>query len=216
MDPTFASDLESLVTLYVEVKKLILEAEELDARLESNIAVFKEQRDALDHLMRAFGKMFSDGSSTDTKYLLHQIDKAKGHLYRAAFDALDGIVVSSSARIREEYLKDISPGAIQSVMPEYWNDYLPRLEKLRDDAAHHRAKKDVGDLCGDNFTGYKITAFEVLSICNNISSKLSALREYEQRLTENEARINKRTLFYKYIYPIVLIVLGVLFGKILG
>lgn len=53
MQPAAESQLCELVSLYTKTKRLVLLAEQLDTESKSNIAIFKEQRDALDHLMRA-------------------------------------------------------------------------------------------------------------------------------------------------------------------
>ena len=62
-------ELERLVEIYVRTKELILDAEGIDEEARATITVFKEQRDALDHLMRFFAEAFNDkGRENSTEY----------------------------------------------------------------------------------------------------------------------------------------------------
>lgn len=89
-------DLKTLADLYVQAKALILYSEEVDPDSRSNLQVIKELRDAFDHLMRVIvarvGTQAPDGAS-DPDYASRNIHKSIGHIYRAAFDALDGTVL---------------------------------------------------------------------------------------------------------------------------
>jgi len=85
--------LRAVADLYIQAKALILYSEEVDPESRSNLQVIKELRDAFDHLMRVIvarvGNQTSPGA-TDPEYCSKNIQKAIGHIYRAAFDALDG------------------------------------------------------------------------------------------------------------------------------
>lgn len=147
----FEARLRELVELYLSVKRWILDAEELDARLESNIAAIKEMRDALDHLMRFIARYLEAKPEEHQEYLNLQIQKAHGHIYRAGYDSLDGVIASVLVRIQEEYLADLPPESIRDVLPEYWREYRPRLEEIRERAAGYRAAKDIGEVNGERF-----------------------------------------------------------------
>lgn len=172
------SSLQEILRVYTTTKRLVLRAEELDAENRSNISVFKEQRDALDHLMRALAKHL-EGSEQDD-YIPLQIDKAKGHLYRASYDSVDGIVVSTKIRI-EEMLKGVSNESISAVLPSYWSEILPRIDSISEKIAQHRELKDVGDLTGDHLDEYLRDAEDLSDIGHRIASCIHAMQEHGKR-----------------------------------
>ena len=79
-----------MVSLHIYTKKYLLIAEEIAEKGEIFIQPLKEQRDAFDHLMRCYGVYFSHqetvGGENLEKYVLINLDKACGHIYRAFFD----------------------------------------------------------------------------------------------------------------------------------
>ena len=92
------AQLEVLASLYMQAKSLILYSEEVDPDYRSNLQTIKELRDAFDHLMRIIVERFSDdksalGDTSGTEYFQKNIQKSIGHVYRDAFDALDGAVM---------------------------------------------------------------------------------------------------------------------------
>lgn len=210
----YADEIRELVELYAQVKKFVLRAEELDARLESNIAVIKEQRDALDHVMRFMGRFLRGDSEEDEerdRYVTLQIDKARGHLYRAGYDSLDGIIASVMIRIKEEYLKDVSLDSIRDVMPEYWTEYLPRLDEIKLKAGEHREQKDIGDSNGESFAAYQDLALNALEISVAIRDKRKALSEHGSQLK----RKHRRELIIRVGVSIVSVVVGAIIGRLL-
>lgn len=112
--PTLHRDipgLRALADLYVQAKALILYSEEVDPDSRSNRQVIKVLRDALDHLMRVIVARVGTQAPTDAadpEYTSRNIHKAIGHIYRAAFDALDGTVLS--LRVRNEGQRALSLG----------------------------------------------------------------------------------------------------------
>ena len=91
---------EKALGIYVQTKALIITAEETDPKVSSSIAIIREQRDALDHLMR----VISDGYAQQPRgvaYCQENTEKAIGHFYRAAYDALDSLAISLNSRLRQ-------------------------------------------------------------------------------------------------------------------
>ena len=215
---THSKELLRLVELYVTVKSFILKAEELDARLESNIAVIKEQRDALDHIMRFIGRCLQSDfecKEEDEEYLSLQIDKACGHLYRAGYDSLDGIIASVTVRIREDYLKDVPLASIRDVMPEYWSEYVPRLDEIKLKAGEHREQKDIGDSNGESFAAYQELALDALRIDNAIRDRRAALQDHIGKAEDDADRKKKKEWKVRYLIPIIASVVGALAGWLL-
>src|SRR6185503_19343100 len=102
--------LKEVVSIYSKAKQMILLAEELDPSFRSNIMVIKELRDSHDHFMRLFDELLSSHPPDET-YLLAQLDKSRGHIFRAGYDAIDGIVVSYKIKVANA-MKGVSTGAI--------------------------------------------------------------------------------------------------------
>lgn len=147
---TDIEQLKKLAELYVQAKGLILYSEEIDPESRSNLQVIKELRDANDHLMRVVAARLADNppvASKEESYCSNNLDKAIGHVYRAAFDALDGTILSlreKVAKILGEYPSEV----IKDVIPDYWQIRI-NLDKLTNRIAVNRASKDIGaDVCG--------------------------------------------------------------------
>jgi hypothetical protein len=136
----FAEALRNVKALYAKTKGYILRAEEIDPSLRSNIAVFKEQRDGLDHIMRAVSEYLDKGSAGDKDYVCKQFEDAQGHFYRAAYDALDGMGISYKLRINQV----VSKFSIQAILTGY-PDYasaLDAIDAVDERIIQHRNNKD--------------------------------------------------------------------------
>jgi hypothetical protein len=172
--------LKELAAKYASVKGLILRAEEIDPSFRSNVMVVKEMRDCNDHIMRAFAELFSDSPiSNSEEYVKMQIDKAKGHILRAGYDAIDGIIVASKIKIFEAMQK-ISNEAIAAIFPEYYTS-APEIEALNIAIAAHRGKKDVGDSTLDNLDGYLKSAEKVAEFCRMALSRVPLMVEWDRK-----------------------------------
>lgn len=142
--PEDIEQLKKLADLYVHAKSLVLYSEEIDPTARSNIQVIKELRDVNDHLMRVIAARLSETppeGSSEEHYCQTNLDKAIGHVYRAAFDSLDGTVLSLREKI-VDILKEYPITVITDVLPEYWI-LRAKLEVLTQNISSHRATKDV-------------------------------------------------------------------------
>jgi len=149
------SQLKRLTEFYVQIKLLILYSEEIDPDARSNIQVIKELRDALDHIMRVMNVRLANGQASEggsDLYCAKNLDRAYGHLSRAAFDALDGTILSLKERIAE-ILETYPLEVIREVVPDYW-DKRKFLESLTHNIASDRASKDVGSNIPETFDRY--------------------------------------------------------------
>lgn len=147
--------LRELALLHRDAKALILYSEEIDPDSRSNLQTIKELRDALDHLMRVVLARLAPGEVADTAeagYCQKNLQKAIGHVYRAAFDALDGTVLSLRERIAD-ILSDYEIHEISTIIPDYW-DIRIELDRLTEDVAKHRGRKDVGRDVGETLNRY--------------------------------------------------------------
>lgn len=195
------TQLKSLATLYLQAKPLILYSEEADPNFRSNLQIVKELRDAFDHVMRVVVVHFGDALLDNGQELCvdsvkpsigygeKNIQKAIGHVYRAAFDALDGVVLSLREKIIAE-LNNIPHDAIGSVLPEYWEIRI-KLEELNEKIGQHRARKDIGVNIGKTYDRY-VEDVEVLKgFDKKLLHAMPALVEYKQRIAKHEEEIKK-------------------------
>src|SRR5438132_9090535 len=154
--------------------------EQFDPESRSNLAIFKEQRDALDHLMRALAEYFEKGSASDEQYLCQQIDNARGHLFRAAYDALDGARISYKFRIRDA-MEGISNEAIAAVYPEYYTTALVDVYAVENRIAEHRRHKDERRTTMPDIDDYSDTIDRLYSHNTDILQRIPGFQEWERR-----------------------------------
>ena len=149
--------LNKLQSIYKTAKLYILYSEEIDPTSSSNLQIMKELRDAFDHLMaivhlKAQSFDYSKGSNDKEEYVSENFEKAIGHVYISAFDALDGAVISLEELIALE-LNMYPSEVIKEVMPEYW-DIKRRIHEVVDNVASHRSNKDLGSNSDDALNKY--------------------------------------------------------------
>ena len=145
-------DLSRVVLLYADVKRLILRAEQLDKKMASSVAVAKEERDALDHLIRVFADLLSS-NPRGPSYQIDNFDKAVGHLCRAAYDACDTLAITFKLRVIEA-LKDRSNDAITVAFPDYYPKHRLELSQIDRRVEESRAAKDIGEFTISKLQNY--------------------------------------------------------------
>ena len=90
---------QTIVRVHNATKSLLIKAEEIDPSHQFFYPPIIQQRDALDHIMRAALawidpetiKNNSGNLKDPSEYSKRQLDKALGHVYRAFFDAADWV-----------------------------------------------------------------------------------------------------------------------------
>jgi hypothetical protein len=181
MNTKSRNDLKDAVQLYLQVKELIMLAEELDPEYRSNLLPIREMRDALDHIMRVHAEDLSDEKRTNgEKYIQMQIDKAVGHFCRAGYDSADGIIVGYKLRFVKA-LSGISSDAMTAVYPDYYEDY-EKFDILIFQSVENRKKKDIGssDII-KNLRDYMVVAVKTARHCKRGMAKVPALKDFERR-----------------------------------
>ena len=128
-----SDDLVTIAKYYEVTKRLLILGEQLDLESRTLPQVINELRNCLDHLMRVvqfkagIRSSVQDNSLAD--YTEMNINKAYGHVYRAAYDALDWIAMIIKERVVYE-LRPFSVEAINTVWPEYYSQLRPRFEEI--------------------------------------------------------------------------------------
>lgn len=197
----FTQALRELGVLYSKTKKYVLRMEEVDPESRSNLAIFKEQRDALDHVMRALTEFFDKGSEADEDYLCQQVDNARGHMFRAAYDALDGAGVSYKLRISAA-MEGISNEAIAAVYPDYHKHVLVDVNKIEERIAEHRKLKDERRTKMHDLDDYCVTIDRLYEHSNNIIERIPSFQDWQRRH-------RRKVIFWSVITPALLIFLSV-------
>jgi hypothetical protein len=198
--PNVQSRLKELAEIYVKAKLMVLLAEELDPSFRSNVMVIKELRDSNDHLMRLFEEWFiNPAPEKNEKYMLAQIDKARGHIFRAGYDAIDGIVVSYKIKAAKA-MEKISNEAITAIYPDYYS-HAVEVDILSEKVAFHRNEKDVADDSLKNLEDYAEDAKRVATFCKTALSHVPRMIHWDKKQ-------RRADIWEKVILAILLLVIG--------
>jgi hypothetical protein len=188
--PEEVDRLQKTTQLYATAKPLILFSEEIDSNSKINPQIWKELRDAFDHFMRVFDDVLLHNKKKrdDNKnYYFENLDKAHGHVYRAAFDALDGASISMRQKIKD-LADDHSRQSLQEVIKDYW-DIRMQLEGINSRIADLRAKKDVAcDETVNNINAYVEILDQLKKIHKTFLNSMPLLKEWNKRNKRNTAK----------------------------
>ena len=119
------------------------------------------------------------------------IQKSIGHVYRAAFDALDGAVMSLREKIISG-LDEFPLEAVKDILPAYWDIWV-KLEELNETIGDHRARKDIGGNIGETLDRFVKDVDILKSFHKKLLSAGPALEEYKERKNQ-EGKKEKRSL----------------------
>lgn len=135
---------EILCKIHILTKHYTLLAEEYNISTRAFLQPMKEQKDAYEHIIRAYTKKCEKQvlSEDDQQYMIKSIEKAIGHEYRAYFDTIDYLTICLRELITQE-LRDASYKEIIRVYPEY-DKYKRILTDIPERIAEYREKKDIG------------------------------------------------------------------------
>ena len=140
-----------LVKIHNYTKALLLMSEEIDLKHEFYYPPLIQQRDALDHIMRAmfaqtwpeeFEEEFGPDGYKPDEYTPRQLDKAIGHAYRALYDICDWLSIIYRERIRE-ILGSYSRKTIIEKLPEFSTTTEPRIDTISIEISKLRGSKDI-------------------------------------------------------------------------
>ncbi len=127
--------------IHNSTKELYILSEEYDDELSSFIQPIKEQKDSLEHIVRAYTRYSSVNSNleeTDKDYIMQNLDKAMGHTFRSFFDCADILSITLREKLSVELCRYTYIDIIK-VWPEYENirktliDMPKKVAKLRNE-----------------------------------------------------------------------------------
>lgn len=198
--------LKKLTELYGHTKALLLYAEEVDPEFRSNLQAIKELRDAFDHTMRVFLNIFSEEKDKDTEYGRKNLDKAIGHTYRAAFDALDGAVVSLKVKL-VEIMAGFDTRAIREVVNNYWEikTHICNLEK---NVAQHRGEKDIKSNHAELFEKYVLDVDKLKEYYDIMLASGPAIEECQAELVKRDGGERKSRIWHPLPSALLAAIIG--------
>lgn len=207
---------KKITTLYLNLKQVILFGEEFGNDFNTLLQPVMEQKHALDHIIRAEAVRNGQSKKKDEeKYILSQLEKAIGHLYRAFFDAADW----SGMLIRDkvvDILEEYPSHCIDKVIPKYYPEFRPKIESNTEKIAELRGGKDVekgGDDLLSEVEKYKNVLDELYSIYKEISSKISSLQDYYSKERKKLKQERNRNWLFIASISIVCAILGALLAS---
>jgi|GEM_PF-4731363 len=151
-----------------------------------------------------------------------QIDKAKGHLFRAGYDAYELLGIEATTKIKSTFSK-YDPSVIIKVFPNYYETVYPQVSKFEEQLVIARANKDVGynfynddgeidvEKIQNAFTAYENIVTELLVLKDEVITKIPAL---EQAKVDSEQE-KKADHYKELIIAIMSAIIGAIISKIL-
>lgn len=130
-----------LCKIHILTKHYTLLAEEYNINTRAFLQPMKEQKDAYEHLIRAYTRKYEKKTITknDQDYMLKNIEKAIGHEYRAYFDTIDYLTICLRELISTE-INGLSYKDLIKVYPDY-DKYKKILINIPDQIVHYRGKR---------------------------------------------------------------------------
>lgn len=172
-----------IVIVHNHAKAHLIYCEEADLNQKSFLQPWNELRNALEHVVRAkaceLGLNHLSGDPDD--YTLANLDRALGHEYRAFFDVCDWLTVILRQRIRDTLAPFAPyPDIVQTVIPNYYDEIRPALERLNQQIADIRTRKDIkGDVL-DEVEHYNAVVIKLKAFADSLSSKVPSLQELKE------------------------------------
>lgn len=185
-----------LCQIHILTKKYYILSEEINLHMATLVQPIKEQRDALEHIIRVYSALTLEDDSIVEKfsnvsideYVRSNMEKAIGHEYRAFFDVIDYITISIRERIYNE-INMYTLKQIVDVFPNYEN-FKKRLNELPEEIASMRIKKDVGENMLEIAKEYAQLADELLSLYKKLSNAVCRI-ETNKKMSVKFTNINK-------------------------
>lgn len=163
----YTKDLDKLSSLYSEIKQIVLLAENVTAEKAVVLSAINELRNAFDHIMRCH--------LDECDYTEH-VRKAKGHLYRAGYDAYEIIAIDISEWIKK-LLSEYKAPVIARILPDYYTKILPLVDSLEKRLRDARANKKVGNSSTHTESNILEKVKEEFEEYSNLVTELSQVKD---------------------------------------
>ncbi|HYQ57554.1 MAG TPA: hypothetical protein VEP89_09430 [Draconibacterium sp.] len=194
----FFSQMKELLTLYESTKKYIFLSEYYNKNHKVSVSVINELRNSFDHVMRAV--KYADLSEGE-------FSKARGHLYRSAFDACEIIVINRLNYIYS-FKKDYELKSLQSAFPKYHSEYLPLISSIIEDLSKVRNEAKSKE----RLAKYEEVLTELIEICNELDKGVGNIIEVKKSDIKKNGIIKKVTTISIGAVALITSIISVAFG----
>ena len=201
------SKLTELSEIYKSVKHIFLLVEYYNEKKGVVVSSVNELRSAFDHVMRAMTKDDEEG-------LNDEIDSAKKHLYRAAYDACEVIILDRLNYI-EQLKSMISMNALVKVFPEYATEVLPFAAELKKEVVEVRKISNLENRVKE----YENKITKIIEYSEQLEQKMPEALNLESWLSPSLVTLFGGTLLavvalISYVIPDISIIWQALIGII--
>jgi len=202
-------DFKEISVLYKEIKQIVLLAENVNDKKEVILSSINEMRNAFDHLMRCYDE-------ENIEKCNKQIEKSKGHLFRAGYDAYELLAIETIKNIKLNF-KNYTPDIILQVFPNYYNEIVFLIDDFEKNLAKVRGNKKIGyDFYDEDgeinskkieeaFNNYENIVTKLLDLKDDITKKIPALEKAKKEM--------KKTKFKEII---IASIVSAIFGAIIS
>jgi hypothetical protein len=195
---------------------LLIKGEEISLNLDGFIQPFKEQRDALEHIIRARASeldIVKDIEDT-AKYITGNLEKALGHEYRAFFDIADWVGIIIREKVTE-LMSPYSHECISRVFPLYYIDIRPKLERANLEIADLRNNKDLPktENIVPGVEKYHAVINELTLIISDIAPFIPQLEECKASIRKTKAKGIIRNIGLVVLGAFLTVIFTILFNR---
>jgi hypothetical protein len=200
-DLLIRGEYKKILEFYPQIKRLVCLCEKVDLQQRANLSPIAEMRSALDHIMRAHSRLYgissqfedepNDEPSDESRYeyCRKHLDKARGHLYRAGYDAYD---VISMTLLDDIYAMEnsVSKDAFYTVIPD-GSELLKKADKAKEWFTAAKSERDIEISTkeqGTQFEEYENANIELAEIRNTISSYMRQLIEFDSNKAKKDRK----------------------------
>jgi hypothetical protein len=169
--------------LYVETKKVMILAENVDKDKDAYLMSLNELRNAFDHLMRIL-------SISDEKEIEKQFSLIKDHVARAGYDTCEILALSLLEKIGQT-VTIFPPDVLTNVFPQYYNEINPRFLRLQQELTQTRDGKREESSMVEYVNKYARVVDELREMSKVIDLNIPALVKEKERL-EDAKNNNKK------------------------
>ena len=175
-----------LTTLYSEIKRIIIIAENLNDRQAVNLTSINELRNSFDHLMRIIE--YPDK-------LESEFSEAREHLYRAGFDTLELLAINQGEKI-SNLVENYSADILSLVFPKYYIEIHPKLIEIKADLADARSHKRLNPETGTkSFEHYKTSVLSLINLEKQTAMAIPAIEaEVRRRVAQAEKESQEKEI----------------------
>jgi hypothetical protein len=180
---------KKIIVLHNTNKALFIWCEDNGVQLKSFLQPNNELKNAWEHVVRAKANELGMTSAPDPEYIKRNLDKVLGHEYRAFFDICDWLSMNLRAKLIE-LLQPYDNTAINTIIPTYYTEIRPQLDKICNEIAKLRSTKDIAltDDIQQHVNDYNEIIKKLIADLTRISTCVPALEEYKCKNTKVESK----------------------------